>query len=91
MAEFKYEIKKAIGLLSKNGVYSKEINIISYNGGADKIDIRNWSEQEDGNKRMGKGITLTLDETKCLELQLKKAIQYFEDAKTATAEKDPIF
>lgn len=72
MAEFNYKIEKQIGLVSKNGAYSKEVNLISYNGAPAKIDIRNWTEQEDGSKRMGKGITLTFAEAKSLANYLAK-------------------
>lgn len=65
--EFKYEIIREIARLSENEssrgtVYSKEVNLISYNGADPVYDIRNWTENTDGERRMGKGITLSLDE-----------------------------
>lgn len=63
MTEFNFDITEEIGEISKNDKgYSKEVNLISYNGAKPKIDIRNWSTDEDDNKKMGKGITLTEDE-----------------------------
>ena len=63
MADFNFDITEEIGEISKNDKgYSKEVNLISYNGAKPKIDIRNWSIDEDDNKKMGKGITLTEDE-----------------------------
>jgi len=62
MADFSYEIKKEIGVLSKNGKWSKEINLVSYNGAESKVDIRSWQTEEDGSRKMSKGITLTKEE-----------------------------
>ncbi|MCI5675578.1 MAG: PC4/YdbC family ssDNA-binding protein [Ezakiella sp.] len=60
MAEFKYEIIRELGVFetSKNG-WTKEINMISWNDAAPKIDIRNWSPDH---SRMGKGISLSKEE-----------------------------
>lgn len=61
MGKFSYEIEEEIGVISEKNGYSKEVNMISYNGADAKVDIRNWSI-EDGEKVMGKGITLTKQE-----------------------------
>lgn len=66
MAEFKYEITEELAVLSNKNGFSKEINMISYNGAKPKIDIRNWSVDDEGNKRMGKGITLSNEEAMVL-------------------------
>ena len=65
MADFKYEILDNIGVFfnSKNG-WTKEINIISWNGADGKVDIRSWSPDH---SRMGKGISLTVEEFKALK------------------------
>ena len=44
MAEFQYEIKEEIGVLSesKSG-WRKEVNLVSWNGAAPKTDIRDWA------------------------------------------------
>jgi hypothetical protein len=64
MAEIKYDVVKEIGVLSETGNgWTKEINLISWNERNPVYDIRTWSEGKD---RMGKGITLTLDEAKQL-------------------------
>ena len=64
MAEIKYEIVKALGVLSEgsNG-WKKELNLVSWNGRAQKYDIRDWDEKK---KKMGKGITLSENEMKNL-------------------------
>lgn len=56
------EIKETILVLPKNietDVYHKELNIVSWYGGPDKLDIRGWS---DDHEKMTKGISLTEDE-----------------------------
>ncbi len=60
MAEFKYEIQENIGVLSEsaNG-WSRELNLISWNEGTPKYDIRDWAPDH---SKMGKGIGLTKDE-----------------------------
>ena len=60
MAEFKYEIVQKIAVLSQNpNGWQRELNLISWNDGEPKYDIRDWSP--DGSK-MGKGISLSHDE-----------------------------
>ena len=60
MPEIKYEITQSIACLSeeKNG-WTKELNLVSWNGNAPKYDIRSWSADH---SKMGKGITLTKEE-----------------------------
>ena len=60
MAEIKYEIVKALGVLSEgsNG-WKKELNLVSWNGRAPKYDIRDWDEDHE---KMGKGVTLSEEE-----------------------------
>lgn len=57
MAELKFEIIKSIGVLSEssNG-WKKEVNIVSWNGGDSKYDIRSWNQDR---SKMGKGVTLS--------------------------------
>jgi len=53
MSEFKYEIIKKVGVLSKSALgWAKEVNLISWNDREPKYDLRDWSA--DGEK-MGKG------------------------------------
>jgi len=66
MKEFKYEIVEELGVLSEKNGYTKEVNLISYNEAEPKVDIRTWSVDDDGNKKMGKGITLTKEEVEKL-------------------------
>ena len=60
MAEIRYEIIRHIGNLSESSRgWTKELNIISWNGGVPKLDIRDWAPEHE---KMGKGITLTEEE-----------------------------
>lgn len=69
MAEIKYEIIQSIACLSEErGGWTKELNLVSWNGNAPKYDIRSWSEDH---LKMGKGITLTKEEL----IQLASVLQ----------------
>ena len=59
--EFTFEIKEHIGRLNEPNEkgWCKELNRVSFNGNAPKLDIRDWNETHD---KMGKGTTLTNDE-----------------------------
>ena len=62
MADIKYEIVEKLGVISETSSgWTKEVNRISWNDKAPKIDIRDWSPEHD---KMGKGITLTDEEAK---------------------------
>ena len=60
MAEFKYEIKEELGVVSETGKgWTRELNLISWNDGAPKYDIRDWAPDH---VKMGKGMSLTKEE-----------------------------
>jgi hypothetical protein len=64
MPEIVYEIKENIGVISESSRgWTREVNMVSWNGRDPKVDIRDWSPEKD---KMGKGITLTADECKKL-------------------------
>ncbi len=64
MADIKFEIKETIDVLSESAKgWTKELNLISWNGREPKYDIRDWSQEHE---KMGKGITLSNDELKKL-------------------------
>ena len=63
MPEFKYEITAQIGTLSERSGWTKELNLISWNEREPKYDIRDWSPDK---AKMGKGVTLTMEEAKAL-------------------------
>ena len=63
--DIKYDIIEERGVLSENAKgWRKELNMVSWNGGASKYDIRDWAP---GREKMGKGVTLTEDEAKKLK------------------------
>lgn len=70
MSSIQFELMKKIGTVneSTNG-WSKQLNMISWNGRAPKYDLRDWAP--DGEK-MGKGITLSVDDMKALKLLLNQ-------------------
>ena len=70
MAEIKFEIIAHIGVLNTSPKgWKKELNVVSWNGGQEKYDIRDWSPDH---KKMGKGITLTEEELGQLRVLLTK-------------------
>lgn len=72
MREIQYEIVKEIVVLSaSDSGYTKEINLISWNGKEPKYDIRNFSPNRE---KCGKGITLTSDEAAALLKALEKEL-----------------
>lgn len=73
MKEIQSEIVKEIAVLSKSeSGYTKEINLVSWNGAEPKYDIRSWSPNRE---KCGKGITLTETEAKNLLAALENELQ----------------
>ncbi len=56
------EITKTYGVISE-GKLNKEVNLISWNGRKEQIDIRGW---DDTHTKCGKGIVLSMEEAKAL-------------------------
>lgn len=72
MKNIDIKITKEIAVLSVSGSgYTKEINLVSWNGAEPKFDIRSWSP---GREKCGKGIALTQAEAKNLFLALQKIL-----------------
>ncbi|HZJ78014.1 MAG TPA: PC4/YdbC family ssDNA-binding protein [Clostridia bacterium] len=68
MAEFSFEIVESLGVISENNKgWTKELNLVSWNGREPKYDLREWSPEHD---KMNKGITIGKDEMQ----ELKKII-----------------
>jgi hypothetical protein len=60
MDDIDYEIVMQIGVLSQSASgWTKELNLISWNGRAPKYDIRDWAP---GHQKMGRGVTLSREE-----------------------------
>lgn len=64
MAEFKFEIKKNIAVLSssKSG-WNRELNLVSWNEAKPKLDIRDWAPDH---QKMGKGVSMNREEAAIL-------------------------
>ena len=71
MADIKYDIVEELGVLSESAKgWTKELNLISWNGGVPKYDIRDWAPEHE---KMGKGVTLSEEEAmKLVELLTTK-------------------
>ena len=64
MADIKYEINEKLGVISESSKgWTKELNLISWNGREAKYDIRDWAPEYE---KMGKGVTLSAEELKKL-------------------------
>ena len=64
------EIKFEIGVLSESSKgWTKELNLISWNDRDPKYDLREWSPNHE---KMGKGVTLSIEELKRLKDILSK-------------------
>ena len=61
-----YEVKKRIIILSENKktLWTKELNLVSWNGANPKYDIREWDQNHE---KMGKGVTLSNEEFAALK------------------------
>ena len=55
-----YNIVESLGVVAQKGEWTKEVNLVSWNGNSPKVDIREWNADH---TRMKKGITLTFEET----------------------------
>ena len=59
-----YKVIANVGTLAKYPTgWSKEVNIVSWNEGPAKLDVRDWSPEHD---KMSRGITLNADEVQRL-------------------------
>lgn len=65
MADIKFEITKHIAVLSESAKgWTRELNLVSWNGRDPKYDIRDWAPNHE---KMGKGITLSEEEIQKLK------------------------
>jgi hypothetical protein len=72
MADITFDVVKHFGVISEEkGGWKKELNLVSWNGRAPKLDVRDWAPEHG---KMGKGITLTADEAAKLAELLATAL-----------------
>jgi hypothetical protein len=70
MADIKFEIQEELGSISESPKgWKKELNLVSWNGNQAKYDLREWSPNHD---KMGKGVTLSVEEIRALKEILNK-------------------
>ena len=70
MDDLKYEIIETFGVLSTTpSGWTKELNLISWNDGEPKYDVRQWSPDH---SKMGKGVSLSREEAEELKKLLTK-------------------
>lgn len=66
-----FEIMEHIGVIDvvdgREEKWTKEVNVVAWNGGKPKIDVRDWNESHE---RMSRGITLTEEQA----MKLTKAL-----------------
>jgi hypothetical protein len=68
--EIKYEITEHLGVISETARgWTREVNMISWNGREPKVDVRDWSPEHD---KMSKGLTFTTEELKELAKIVEK-------------------
>jgi Uncharacterized protein conserved in bacteria len=62
--EVTFEVEEHIGVIAVTPTgWKKELNMVAWNGGAAKFDIRDWDEEH---AHMGRGVTMNKDEVKTL-------------------------
>lgn len=65
MADIKYDIVEEVGVVLESSTgWTKELNLISWNNREAKYDLRDWAPDH---AKMGKGITLSIDELRQLK------------------------
>ena len=70
--EFTFEIVEAVGIIQTYpSGWSKEVNLVSWNEGKPKYDIRDWDKEH---QHMSRGITLHEEEIKELKKILDEKI-----------------
>lgn len=64
MPNFEHKIVETYGVISEaRGGWTRELNLVSWNGNEPKYDIRDWDEEK---AKMSKGITFTREQLKSL-------------------------
>ena len=64
-------VERLVVLKDRKPAWDLELNLVAWNGGEPKYDIREWNEEH---TRCGKGVTLGLEE-------LQKLVKYCEDSR----------
>ena len=82
-----FEIMEHIGVIdeisNRDEKWTKEVNVVAWNGGKPKIDVRDWNSSHD---RMSRGITLTEDQA----MKMTKALVDRYRARSAQEHSTPM-
>jgi hypothetical protein len=71
-SEFNYEVTEEIAVLrTEPSGWTFELNMVSWNGGKPKFDLRKWSPDHD---KMGRGVTFDKDDALAIVEALKEKI-----------------
>lgn len=76
--DFSYEVTEEIGTIGSPtpSGWTTQLNLVSWNGKEPKLDIRPWNEDR---SRMGKGISLSMEEATHLATLLSYYLQFGTD------------
>ena len=76
--DFSYKVTEEIGVIGNPtpSGWSTQLNLVSWNGKESKLDIRSWNEDR---SRMGKGISLSMEEATQLATFLNYYLQFGTD------------
>ncbi len=62
--EVTFDLKEHLGVISESNTdWTKELNVIAWNGGEPKYDIRDWDPEH---QKMSRGVTLTKEQLSAL-------------------------
>ena len=74
--EVKYKVLEECGTISERGDYKLKLRYMQWNDGPEKYDLRPWTvDEETGQEKCGKGITLSGEEL----LELGNLIKRMEE------------
>jgi len=60
--EIKYEVVKHIGVVSESENYTKELNLVAWNGRKPTFDLRVWKRGKDNTSMPLKGVSMNTDD-----------------------------
>lgn len=85
--EVTFRVEKHLGVIRESSTgWTKELNLVSWNEGTPKFDIRDWSPDHE---HMSRGITLSADEMKSLKDIIDRMVPELRDpALKAESNKD---
>lgn len=84
--DIRFEIEHSCGILSDSSRgWTKELNLVSWNGRKAKYDIREWSPDHE---RLGKGVTLSEEELRTLGALIEQELKRLDHEGPDAADED---